>query len=198
MKNKKIKALLLMAVMSCNFQFTAYADRAYISSEEGYHKQEKDLWCWLASAENATKLEKIGFYNQYETAKALKGSTKDVSGSLIDAVNAAEFMCYDTYSYTASYYIYTYETLKNYLNRSIPVIMGLNWLNENGKPEYGHMVVLIGYNDDYVNGVKQDKIYYYDPETGSVKPDSYSRIIETNSRKNYLYVYTVARVHRFK
>lgn len=198
MKNKKVITLLMLVIMFCCLQDVAYADMAYISNEEGYYKQEKDLWCWLASAENATKLEKIGLYNQYETAKALKGSTKDVSGNLIDAANAAEYMCYDTYSYTASYYIYTYQTLKNYLNRSIPVIMGLNWLDKNGRAEYGHMVVLVGYNDDYVHGVKQDKIYYYDPDTDSIQSDSYARIIDKNSRNKFIYQTTVARVHRFK
>lgn len=184
--------------MSCSYDCVIYADGAYIYSEDGYYKQEKDLWCWLAAAENATKLEKIGYYNQYETAKALKGSTKNVTGNLIDAANAAEYMCYETYSYTASYYIYTYDTLKNYLKHKIPVIMGLNYINQYGKAEYGHMVILVGYNDDYINGVKQDKIYYYDPEKKSVRTDTYSRIIDTNYRKDYLYISTVARVYRYK
>lgn len=72
-------------------------------------KQEKSLWCWAASAENAVRCElweNLPERTQRDAVRYLKGtlfnSYPNVSGNFNDIKEAAEYISMDTLEYTTS------------------------------------------------------------------------------------------------
>ena len=67
--------------------------------------QDKDKWCWAASAENAIIWEGASGRTQWDAVKYPKGTFLDpypnYSGSIYDSAAAAEYISNNTETYTA-------------------------------------------------------------------------------------------------
>ena len=151
-------------------------------------KQEKTNWCWAACAEMAGRyicgypFLGIGYRNQSNIVKHVKGSTDNLSGSLSDSVKGSTYAAKDTkkFSYTST--TWSWSKLRQEVNDKKIVQLGAGYY-QNGVRNGGHVVVLSGWSLN--TSFDKYYIYYCDPWDGTETYCEYDAFLDGsfNGRK---------------
>lgn len=182
-------AYVLIGLLFANILYvTALAaipmDVSSIILYEDYVVQDKDQWCWAASAENAIIWEGSSSRTQWDAVKHLKGTLfepyPNVSGSIYDSASAAEYISNNTETYTAVQAKKTYSFLGQQIENRHPIIVGAGYYNSSGSRNGGHATLIIGYRIDGIEGIT-----YYDSLTGTTETCTYAQFCDGsyNGRK---------------
>lgn len=106
--------------------------------------QEKDQWCWAASALMAAKTYGATNKTQSDIVKYTVGSTLNVGVDFAEVVGAANYAC----NFQAIHClngVLTQDELILELNYGNPVIISRGWYPNNDQREGGHDTVIYGY-----------------------------------------------------
>ncbi len=144
--------------------------------------QDKDKWCWAASAENAIIWEGASGRTQWDAVKYLKGTFLDpypnYSGSIYDSAAAAEYISNNTETYTAVEAKEAYSFLGQQIWDRHPVIVGAGYYDSSGNRNGGHATLIIGYTFDGI-----EEITYYDSLTGTTETCTYTQFCDGSYNK---------------
>ena len=126
-----------------------------------YVKQDKDNWCWAASAENLVIWEMNPTRTQWDAVKYIKGWVlnwyPDTTGSIYDSAYAARYISNNTKNFSASETCKSYEFIREQIYNSNPVIVGAGRYSS-GVRVGGHATLIIGWSK--LNG--KNYITYFD------------------------------------
>ncbi len=146
--SKRSVVLLLLLALVLITPISASADTLNVRAV----KQAKSNWCWAACAEMLGCYEEPGSTrSQWDVVMHVTGSTDNVPGSAEDAAVGAAFVCYNTSSFAATHRAFSKAAIKNMIdNTGNPLIVGIVWVDRDGYPVAGHMMVIAGYDDGQV------------------------------------------------
>ncbi len=152
-------------------------------------RQEQDQWCWVASAEMASRKYQISSISQSSAAVYIKLnqvvatpttdqiSSANIGGSIIDTEEVLEyFLAADpSFCYSAQR-VYSELTLRSLLDDEIPVIITRGWYDSNGNRNGGHATIIYDYYLDPTSNVYM--YYIFDPwmTSSGLEIRSYSSI----------------------
>lgn len=130
----------------------------------GYVIQDKSNWCWAASAENAIIWEMSPTRDQWDAVYHIKGwllnPYPNVSGSIFDSRDAAEYISKNTEEYIATESSKSFAFVSEQVYNSHPVINGAGYYSS-GVRNGGHATVIVGWS----NATGTNRITYYDSIT---------------------------------
>lgn len=173
---KKITAIVSLIVSMLIFSATTvYAAGGLLLTGDGFEKQEKSNWCWVACARNSVHHETSSHRTQKEAVRHIKGTLlnwyPNETGTILEIEEAAEYISKDTEAYTGVYQTLEYRILKSEVEYSNATIACVGYYNSNNVRTGGHAVTIAGYylsdTDEYIN--------YHDPLTGEFNTCEFSR-----------------------
>ncbi|MBE5890172.1 MAG: hypothetical protein E7282_04290 [Lachnospiraceae bacterium] len=192
MFEKRLKKLLCLFV----FLFVLGSGATDISAVTGsyfsYDKvpQEKSMWCWAASAENAVQWEMKISRHQKDAVRKIKGSIfnkyPNVGGSLSDTVKAAEYISENKEDYACTKLSTTDAKPYSFLKREIQdysnVIVLFGGYYDGNERTGGHAITCHGYYEK--NNVKY--LWIYDPwDGGDERKLPYSQLVNGYGGRRY-------------
>ena len=129
-------------------------------------KQEQTKWCWAACAEMQGKYiynPAGNTRNQTSIVTYVKGSADNVTGNLLDSINASDYACYNrkTFYYTQAW---AWSRIKTEIDANRSVGLSAGYYNSSGIRTSGHVVVCLGYT--YNSSYNTYLIHYNDPWDG--------------------------------
>lgn len=141
---KKLFAInvVLILVLCLSLTVCATSWNTYVLRVE----QEKDNWCWAASAEMVARNQVSTSLRQGDAVEYLKGTEDDprpdVAGTMVDCKNALSYIANYSFSVIRGSTPLIESALQTKISSGFPVCAGILW-SAGG----GHMVVLDKYTD---------------------------------------------------
>ena len=189
MEIMKIKKTFLL-IMICVLIIYSVSSASELLLSYTTVQQEKSMWCWAASAENAIRYFYSSPSHHREAVRFIKGngvSYPNFPGEAVDSALAAEYLCGNTKNYTytpcsLTNGVKTYSFLvNNTVNAGYPPIIIGGYYNSSNIRTGGHCVTMVGYY--YSSSVK--KIKYIDPMNNTLVECTYSAFKDgsANGRK---------------
>ena len=172
---KKIVAIVLLVLTAVTFLGTSVYAAGVMLSTDGFEKQEKTNWCWVASALNSVHYETSSNRTQKAAVMYIKGTVlnwyPNEGGTIAEIEEAAEYISKGTENYTGTDSETPFVFLRNEVNYNNVTIICAGRYSGDVRTG-GHAVAVTGY---YTSGT-EEYITYYDPMTGSNKTCSYSEL----------------------
>ncbi len=162
MKRKVLKILIIIVAMTFSSFMVCATDEGVMLACNGFEKQEKTKWCWVASARNSVHYETDNHRTQKAAVYHIKGSLlnwyPNETGTIYEIEEAAEYISKDTEDYYAVESTLSFVQLQMEVDYSNATIATAGYYN-NGVRTGGHAVVIYGY---YISGT-DEYILYHDP-----------------------------------
>lgn len=177
-KNSQVKRMCFVILLLSLICTSLYGVSVSAKKEEltaKYVKQQKDNWCWAASAENSVRYERKINRTQKDAVKKLKGwllnPYPNIGGTAKDIKEAAEYISSGKENYSYENKQEDFNFLKRQIHiKNVPII---TYGYFKGKERIdGHAVAVIGYNDD------KGTIEIYDSSNGKTKWYNYKKLSE--------------------
>ena len=162
---KRVLARITLLLSLLTFFITGvYAAGGILLSTEGFEKQEKSNWCWVASAHNSVHYETKLHRTQKAAVKHLKGTSTEpypnLPGTVSEIEQAAEYISWNREYYISSYSAKNFDFLKRQVDLDNVTIASAGYYNNNNVRTSGHAVVITGY---YISNNNEYSIVYFDP-----------------------------------
>ena len=169
--------------MSAVIRFLAFPSQAAMTELVVPRIQQvKSNWCWAAAAEMAGKYKySSSTRTQSNIVAYIKGSsTNNDTGSIFETANATEYVTYNNYGLSATWFIrWDFSKVKTSIDNGYPVIPLVNDGNS------GHYYVIRGYDS------QTGEIAVNDPWDGSRKVVTWSNFDSGNWSESRPHKYTV-------
>jgi len=146
-------------------------------------------WCWAASAVMAGRaVHPASQITQRDVVSRIKGTTSlTASGTLIDSMNGSRFVTNNTrvFSFIGIHTVngvWTFAQIRREIDRGRPVQACWGVYNSIAVRQYGHMVVIFGYD------AIRNEVLFNDPWCGTARRMSYTSFLnraENGGRARY-------------
>ena len=167
--SKITRTVILMLAITAALNSTLFA-HAITALHVNYIKQEKTQWCWVATSQMTGKyVYPSATATQTQIVIHVKGSDVNEPATVLETINATEFVTNDTRSSGGIYYPLSFSGVKQYINAGRPIQPLVHKTYSDGR-QSGHYYVIYGYNEASAG----DYLYIVDPWDGYGKYVSYN------------------------